>query len=113
MSVEANKQVVARFVEVCQNQHDLAAADGMFHPQFVNHYSPGGRHNPITTSFIARKKKSIHQQDLSPMPGKMIGSGGSSWSGADDEHIVRMLFRGSRINGGLQNRLVCQSKIVH
>src|SRR6266699_2614147 len=25
MSVEDNKQVVARFVEVCQNQHDLAA----------------------------------------------------------------------------------------
>ena len=49
MSVEANKQVVARFVEVCQNQHDLAAADAMFHPQFVNHYSPGGRPLPPTT----------------------------------------------------------------
>ena len=49
MSVEANKQVVARFVEVCQNQHDLAAADAMFHPQFVNHYFPGGRPLPPTT----------------------------------------------------------------
>ena len=49
MSAEANKQVVARFVEVCQNQHDLAAADAMFHPQFVNHYFPGGRPLPPTT----------------------------------------------------------------
>ncbi len=43
MSVEDNKRVVARFVEVCQNQHDLAAADAIFHPQFVNHYLPRGR----------------------------------------------------------------------
>ena len=49
MSVEDNKQVVARFVEVCQNQHDLAAADAMFHPEFVNHYLPGGRPLPATT----------------------------------------------------------------
>jgi predicted SnoaL-like aldol condensation-catalyzing enzyme len=49
MSVEDNKQVVARFVEVCQNQHDLAAADGMFHPQFVNHSFPGGRPLPATS----------------------------------------------------------------
>src|SRR6266705_796871 len=49
MSVEDNKQVVARFVEVCQNQHDLAAADGMFHPQFVNHFFPGGRPLPATS----------------------------------------------------------------
>gem|GEM_PF-6975052 len=27
MSTEDNKRVVANFVEVCQNQHDLAAAD--------------------------------------------------------------------------------------
>jgi hypothetical protein len=26
---------VATFVEVCQNQHHLAAADEMFHPDFV------------------------------------------------------------------------------
>ena len=49
MSVEDNKQVVARFVEVCQNQHDLAAADAMFHPEFVNHYDPEGRPLPTTT----------------------------------------------------------------
>ncbi len=48
MSVEANKQVVARFVEVCQNQHNLAEADAMFHSQFVNHYRPHGRLLPAT-----------------------------------------------------------------
>ena len=31
-SIEDNKRVVANFVEVCQNQHDLAAADEIFHP---------------------------------------------------------------------------------
>ena len=34
--------MVARFVEICQNQHDLAAADEIFHPDTVNHYRPGG-----------------------------------------------------------------------
>ena len=43
MSLEDNKQVVAHFVEVCQNQHDLAAADAIFHPNFVDHYAPAGR----------------------------------------------------------------------
>ncbi len=43
MSSEDNKQVVARFVEVCQNQHNLAFADEIFHPGFVNHYAPRGR----------------------------------------------------------------------
>jgi predicted ester cyclase len=42
MSSEENKRVVANFVEVCQNQHDLAAADDIFHPEFVNHYAPEG-----------------------------------------------------------------------
>jgi predicted ester cyclase len=42
MSPEDNKRVVARFVEVCQNQHNLAFADELFHPQFVNHYAPRG-----------------------------------------------------------------------
>ena len=46
VSVNENKQIVARFVEVCQNQHDLAAADGMFHPKFVNHHVPEGRPRP-------------------------------------------------------------------
>jgi len=48
LDLDANKQVVARFVEVCQNQHDLAAADAMFHPEFVNHYAPRGRLIPAT-----------------------------------------------------------------
>ena len=42
MSIEDNKRVVANFVEVCQNQHDLAAADEIYHHDFVNHYTPGG-----------------------------------------------------------------------
>jgi predicted ester cyclase len=41
MSGDANKRAVAEFVERCQNQHDLAFADEVFHPQFVNHYRPG------------------------------------------------------------------------
>jgi predicted ester cyclase len=48
VSIEDNKRVVANFVEVCQNQHDLAAADEIFHPDFVNHYAPVGRPIPPT-----------------------------------------------------------------
>ena len=43
MALEQNKHVVARFVEVCQNQHDLSFADEIFHPEFINHYRPEGR----------------------------------------------------------------------
>jgi len=43
MSDEDNRQLVARFVEVCQNQHDLEFADEVFHSDFVNHYKPAGR----------------------------------------------------------------------
>jgi len=43
MSGDDNKRVVAEFVERCQNQHDLAFADEIIHPGFVNHYRPGGR----------------------------------------------------------------------
>jgi len=32
-----------QFVEVCQNQHNLAAADEIFHADFVNDYAPEGR----------------------------------------------------------------------
>ncbi|CAN5279213.1 ester cyclase [soil metagenome] len=46
MSGEDNKRVVAEFVERCQNQHDLAFADEVFHPEFVNHYRPDGRSIP-------------------------------------------------------------------
>jgi predicted ester cyclase len=38
MSAEESKRVVATFVEVCQNQHNLAFAYEIFHPDFVNHY---------------------------------------------------------------------------
>ena len=43
MTSEDNKRVVADFVERCQNQHDLAAADEILHPDFVNHYAPEGQ----------------------------------------------------------------------
>jgi len=43
LSTEDNKRAVATFVERCQNQHDLAFADEIFHPEFVNHYLPEGR----------------------------------------------------------------------
>ncbi|HET7034297.1 MAG TPA: ester cyclase [Thermomicrobiaceae bacterium] len=50
MSTEENKRVVANFVEVCQNQHNLAAADEIFHSAFVNHYAPEGREMPATSA---------------------------------------------------------------
>jgi predicted ester cyclase len=43
VTAEENKRVVANFVEICQTQHDLAYADTIFHPEFVNHYAPEGR----------------------------------------------------------------------
>jgi predicted ester cyclase len=48
MSADDNKRVVAEFVQRCQNQHDLAFADEVFHPAFVNHYRPGGQPIPET-----------------------------------------------------------------
>jgi predicted ester cyclase len=46
MSAEGNKRVVAEFVERCQNRHELAFADEVFHLDFVNHYRPDGRSIP-------------------------------------------------------------------
>jgi len=43
MSTDDNKLFVSEFVRRCQDQHDLAYADEVFHPRFVNHYRPGGR----------------------------------------------------------------------
>jgi predicted ester cyclase len=43
MSTEDNKLVVSEFVRRCQDQHDLAFADEVFHPRFVDHYRPEGR----------------------------------------------------------------------
>jgi len=48
MSGEDDKRAVAEFVERCQNQHDLDFADEIFHPEFVEHYRPGGRPLPAT-----------------------------------------------------------------
>jgi predicted ester cyclase len=42
VSIDDNKRVVADFIETCQNQHNLAYADEIYHPDFVNHYMPGG-----------------------------------------------------------------------
>jgi predicted ester cyclase len=46
MSTDDNKRVVSEFVRRCQDQHDLAYADDVFHPRFVNHYRPEGREIP-------------------------------------------------------------------
>jgi predicted ester cyclase len=43
MSLQENKALVRRFVEEMQNQHDLAALDEFFSPDFVDH---GGMANP-------------------------------------------------------------------
>ena len=48
MSTENNKRVVAEFVRRCQDQHDLAYAEEIFHPHFVNHYRPEGQAIPST-----------------------------------------------------------------
>ena len=48
MSTDDNKRVVSEFVRRCQDQHDLAYADEVFHPRFVNHYRPEGRVIPGT-----------------------------------------------------------------
>jgi predicted ester cyclase len=48
MSTDDNKRVVAEFVRRCQDQHDLAFADEIFHPRFENHYRPEGRAIPST-----------------------------------------------------------------
>jgi predicted ester cyclase len=46
MSSDDNKRIVSEFVRRCQDQHDLAYADEVFHPRFVNHYRPEGRVMP-------------------------------------------------------------------
>jgi steroid delta-isomerase-like uncharacterized protein len=43
MSLQENKALVRRFVEVVQNQHNLAALDEFFSPDFIDH---GGMTNP-------------------------------------------------------------------
>lgn len=48
VSTEGNKTVVRTFVEVCQNDHDLSAADDMFHADFLDHFGPDG--HPVRPS---------------------------------------------------------------
>ena len=48
MSTDENKSIVAEFVRRCQDQHDLAFADEVFHSGFVNHYRPEGQIIPST-----------------------------------------------------------------
>ena len=43
MSTEQNKAVVRRFVEEVLNNQDLALADVLLAPDYVNHLAPGGR----------------------------------------------------------------------
>jgi steroid delta-isomerase-like uncharacterized protein len=45
MSLQENKALVRRFVEEVQNQHNLAALDELFSPDFVDH---SGMTNPPT-----------------------------------------------------------------
>ena len=45
MSLEDNKAIVRRFVEEVQGQHNLAALDELFSPEFVDH---SGMVNPPT-----------------------------------------------------------------
>ena len=48
MSTDDNKRVVSEFVRRCQDEHDLAYADDVFHRGFVDHYRPEGRAIPST-----------------------------------------------------------------
>jgi predicted ester cyclase len=68
MSVEDNKRVVASFIEVCQNQHNLAAADEIFHPEFVNHYMPGGLPIVAKSSGPAGSFQAFYSMLLSAFP---------------------------------------------
>jgi predicted SnoaL-like aldol condensation-catalyzing enzyme len=43
MSIEQNKAVVRRFIEEVLNNQDLALADELLAPDYVNHLAPGGR----------------------------------------------------------------------
>jgi predicted ester cyclase len=52
VSPEDNKRVVATFVQVCQNQHDLEFAHQIFHPNFRNHYAPEGQAAPGSQTHV-------------------------------------------------------------
>lgn len=68
MTVEDNKQVVRNFIEVCQNQHDLAAADEIFHPDGVNHYMPGGERIETKSGTHAAAFQAFYRMLLGAFP---------------------------------------------
>ena len=57
MPTDEHKRIVATFVEICQNQHNLAFADEIFHPEFVNHYVPEGQPLPGGETAAAHFKR--------------------------------------------------------
>ena len=68
MTAEENKRLVASFVEICQTRHDLAYADAIFHPEFVNHYRPEGRAIPVSSSRPAAGFQAFYRMLLQGIP---------------------------------------------
>ena len=66
VSTEDNKRVVATFVEVCQNQHNLEFADQIFHPEMVDHYAQDGR--PAARRSTAEHFKQFYGMLLQAFP---------------------------------------------
>ena len=73
MSAEDNKQVVARFVDVCQNQHDLEFADEIFHPDFANHYAPEGHPIAAATEMAGAGFQTFYGKLLRRVPRRHYG----------------------------------------
>ncbi len=72
MSIEDNKAVVTTFIEVCQNQHNLAAADEIHHSEFVNHYMPAGAAIVSRAQGPARAFKTFYGMLLKAFPDARI-----------------------------------------
>jgi predicted ester cyclase len=66
VSTEDNKRVVATFVEVCQNQHNLDFANEIFHPEMVDHYAQNGR--PAARRSTAEQFKQFYGMLLRAFP---------------------------------------------
>lgn len=92
--LDDNKRVVARFVDVCQNEHDLAAADAMFHPAFVNHYAPRGHLLP-TTSQPAAAFQRYYAQFLVAFPDATMRI--DDQIAERDLVVTRKTFRGTHL----------------
>ncbi len=90
MSIEDNKRVVANFVELCQNQHDLAVKDEILHPDFVNQpvsaktAAIGSRNPGRQVATCRRHQRQGGGLDVSSRYDKVALStsknGGASWS---------------------------------